>query len=56
MRLDLQHQNFVNLPLSSEAETGSGGDQPVRNNLTDRNDQGALTRPLTSDYFESHMP
>lgn len=54
--LDLQHQNFVNLPLSSEVETGSGGDQPVRNNLTDRNDQGALTSPLPSDYFESPMP
>ena len=28
------------LPLSDEADTGSGGDQPARNNLTDWNGQG----------------
>ena len=54
--LDLQFQNFVNLPLSSEAETGTGGDQPVRNSLADRNDKGAETGPFTTNHFESSMP
>ena len=26
---------FVHLPMSDEADTGSGGDRPARNNLTD---------------------
>jgi len=33
-------QNDVSLPVSDQAETGSGGDQPARNNLTDWNGQG----------------
>jgi transposase InsO family protein len=36
--LNNQYQNVVSLPLSDQTETGSGGDQPARDNLTDRND------------------
>jgi len=35
--LNNQYQNVVSLPLSDETETGSGGDQPARDNLIDRN-------------------
>jgi hypothetical protein len=31
--------NSANFALSGEAETGSAGEQPVRNNLTNRNAQ-----------------
>jgi hypothetical protein len=44
--LESHYQKNVSLPLSGEVETGSGGDQPVRNNLTDKNDNGALMAPL----------
>lgn len=43
------YQNVVSLPLSGEVETGSAGEQPVRNNLTDWNGQGGLKSP--SNYF-----
>ena len=33
-------QNVLLLPPSEEADTGSGGDQPVRNILTERNGNG----------------
>lgn len=39
-------QNDVSLPVSDQAETGSGGDQPARNNLTDWNGQGDQKSPL----------
>jgi transposase InsO family protein len=39
-------QNDVSLPVSDQAETGSGGDQPARNNLTDWNGQGDPKSPL----------
>jgi len=39
-------QNDVSLPVSDQAETGSGGDQPVRNNLTGWNGQGDPKSPL----------
>jgi hypothetical protein len=35
--LDRQNENFVHLLPQGEAEVGSGGDQPTRNNLADRN-------------------
>jgi hypothetical protein len=35
--LNNQYQNVVSIPLSVGTETGSGGDQPARDNLTDRN-------------------
>lgn len=54
--LDLQHESVVNLVLSEETEAGNGGDQPARDTLTDRNEQGALVGPLSSNHFGSHMP
>lgn len=45
--LEAYYQKVVPLSLSDEMETGSGGDQPVRNNLSDKNDQGA-SMPLSS--------
>ena len=39
-------QNDVSLPVSDQAETGSGGDQPARNNLTDWNGQRDQKSPL----------
>jgi hypothetical protein len=44
--LESHYQKNVSLPLSGKVETGSGGDQPVRNSLTDKNDNGALIAPL----------
>ena len=39
-------KNIVSLFLSEEAEPGSGGDRPVRNNLTNRNGRGEnITSP-----------
>jgi hypothetical protein len=35
--LSNHYQNAVSLSLSDDAETGNGGDQPVRNNLTEWN-------------------
>lgn len=43
--LSNHYQNVVSLPLSGEVETGSAGEQPVRNNLTDWNGQGGLKSP-----------
>jgi hypothetical protein len=43
--LSNQYQNIVSLPLSDEKETGSGGDQPVRDNLTDWNSFGGVIPP-----------
>jgi len=47
--LSNHYQNVVSLPLSDEAETGSGGDQPVRNNLTEWNGKGG--RNIPQSYF-----
>lgn len=41
--------NVVSLPLSGEEETGSAGEQPASNNLTDWNGQGGQKSP--SKYF-----
>ena len=43
--LNNQFQNVVSLPVSDETETGSGGDQPVRDNLTDWNGQRGQKSP-----------
>jgi hypothetical protein len=48
-------KNFVTLLSQGEAEVGSGGDQPTRNNLADRNGEG-LSEPLVYNHFESYMP
>ncbi len=36
--LSNHYQKIVPLPLSDETKTGSGGDQPERDNLIDRNE------------------
>lgn len=38
------YQNVVSLPMSGEKETGSAGEQPASDNLTDWNGQGGLKR------------
>lgn len=53
--LDRQNENFVHLLPQGEAEVGSGGDQPARNNLVDRNDERHQT-PLVPYHFGSLMP
>lgn len=53
--LDLQHENVVSLITTGEAETSSGGDQLVRNNLFDWNGQGAPNRaPLSKSFQEEY--
>lgn len=47
--LSNHYQNVVSLPLSDEEETGSAGEQPASNNLTDWNGQGGLKSP--SNYI-----
>jgi hypothetical protein len=60
--LDTLFQKNINLHLTDEAETGSGGDQPVRNNLSDWNETGGLTSPHLSvlipgeNAFENALP
>lgn len=54
--LDTHYENIVSLPVPGEAETGSGGDQPVRNIPADRNDQGAVKSPLSYNHFGSNIP
>jgi len=52
MLLNRYYQNFIFLPSSDEAEAGSGGDQPARNNLTDRNRKmGKFYSPVLFFYF-----
>ena len=43
--LDTVYQNNVTLQLTGEADEGSGGDQPSRNNLSDWNGQGGVKSP-----------
>jgi len=45
MHLNQYCQKVVSLCLSDEAEAGSGGDQPVRNNLTECNGKGERKFP-----------
>lgn len=55
--LDLQSEKTLTLVKAGEAETGAGGDQPVRNNLSDDwNGQGALNEPHNQNYSKSQMP
>lgn len=46
--LENHFQKDVSLHLTGEAETGSGGDQPARNNLSDWNGQGDSKGPRFS--------
>lgn len=43
--LSSHYQNVVSLHLSGQEETGSAGEQPASNNLTDWNGQGGLKSP-----------
>ncbi len=43
--LDTLFQKDISLHLTDEAEAGSGGDQPVRNSLSDWNENGGLNSP-----------
>lgn len=47
--LSNHYQNVVSLPMSGQEETGSAGEQPASNNLTDWNGQGGQKFP--SRYF-----
>jgi len=55
--LSTLYENVVSLPLSGEEETGSAGDRPVRNSLTDWNGQGGHTDPpsITLGRFQESM-
>jgi len=53
MLFDFYQQNLVPLQLSDQAETGSGGDQPVRNNLTEGNGKGGEIQFPPSIFFHS---
>lgn len=54
--LDLHYEKVVSLPVPEEVETGSGGDQPVRNIPADRNEQGAIKSPLPYNHFGNNIP
>gem|GEM_PF-6979494 len=49
-------QNVVPLSMSDEVEAGSGGDRPVRNNLTEWNGKGGQNFLLPFFLFQSLMP
>lgn len=49
-------ENMTNLELQGETETSSGGDQLVRDNLVDRNDNGAQIAPISQYHFGSFIP
>lgn len=49
-------RNFTKFELQGEAETSSGGDQLVRNNLANRNEEGANHAPDSNLHFEKPMP
>ena len=53
--LDRLKENQVTLTLQGEVETSSGGDQLVRNNLVDRNNE-RQNLPLVLNHFGSNMP
>lgn len=54
--LSTHYQNPISLPLSDEAETGSGEDQPVRISLTDWNKKGATLAPNFNNYSGRYIP
>ncbi len=53
--LDTLYQNDVSLHQTGEAETGSGGDQPARNNPSDWNSQRGPKMPPIR-LFQEKMP
>jgi hypothetical protein len=58
MLLTCYYQNVVSLSLSGEADTGSGGDRPVRNTLTEWNGKRGKNTisPILFFLFQSIMP
>ncbi len=60
--LENHFQKDVNLHLTGEAETDSGGDQPARNILSDWNEKGGIYSPQFSriisreNAFENALP
>lgn len=60
--LNNQYQNVIPLSVSDETEPGSGGDQPVRDNLIDRNGSEGDKNPSSSkiilgeNAFENALP
>jgi hypothetical protein len=53
MYLNYYYQNVLFLPLSDEADTGSGGDQPARNSLKGRNGKWGRNIPHNFLFFHS---
>jgi transposase InsO family protein len=54
--LSTHYQNPISLSMSDQAETGSGEDQPVRNNLTDWNKKVPSTAPNFNNYSGRNIP
>jgi len=52
----VNYQNIVSLSLSDEADRGSGGDQPARNNLTECNGTGDRKFSNPNFLLQSFMP
>jgi transposase InsO family protein len=50
------YENFTNLVPRGEVETSSGGDQLVRNNPADRNENGAENAPISYIHFGKIYP
>jgi len=50
------YKKVLPLPLSEEADTGSGGDQPARNILTECNGKGERKFPNPFFLLQSLMP
>ena len=49
--LEQLSDGFTKLPLAGEAEAGNGGDQPARNNQSDRNNEGATSAPFLQNIL-----
>ena len=56
MLLNYLNQKVVPLSLSDEAESGSGGDQPERNSLTNWNGKRGAKVPQSFFTFQLYMP
>ena len=51
----VNYKNIVSLFVSEEVETGSGGDRPVRNNLTEWNGKRGGKSPRTPFFYSSRL-
>jgi hypothetical protein len=54
--MNLFENIIVHLPMSDEADTGSGGDRPARNNLIGKNGTGGTKLPQSHFLFLPFMP